>query len=140
MSIPLSERGISNGPESAVQEGTPIQELTKEDMRAIAHITRGRFVDDSKVYDFELGTVCYYPDSHHLVSLTLRRDPEKKDEQIIWVKGTGIDCIFTSACEVVTKKDSVIIRGKNSPTNLAIGQGKIRYIVPSNATSPDVHK
>ena len=78
MSIPLSERGISNGPESAVQEGTPIQELTKEDMRAIAHITRGRFVDGSKVYDFELGTVCYYPDSHHLVSLTLRKDPEKK--------------------------------------------------------------
>lgn len=131
MSIPPSERGISNNPENPEIKQKPIQELTREDMKLIAEKTEGKFIDNSRVYDFEIGSVAYRSGQYDIVELTLRKGT--RDEIVLWLKGPGINAIFPNSCTAnLGEKDLTVQKPTDSSPILAIEPGKITFNIKTN--------
>lgn len=128
---PLSERGISQEPETTDQEGISVQELLKDDMRMIAEITGGRFSDDSSTYSFHIGNVIYPTGKFDAVFLTLREAPYREDLQVIHVRGAGIEYTFPSESKVTLDNEFVRIESPEaegiSSKILTAGKGEITF-------------
>ena len=104
-----SERGIAPSPKEIIAPETKlVQDLTVDDLKRIAAITKGRFIDTNAVYSFEVGEVML--GTKNMICLVLRDDNGRKSVSFRGINGEMERMGFRDIDTVTLAKNSVTVK------------------------------